>query len=92
MVNHRAFDWDRLLDKFPGHEAILVSHVKSWGAGLDIDATFDDFLFKKQTIELVETLRDLGNGMVLAFEVKHGLPVALEIELGKPSEVDACRS
>jgi hypothetical protein len=30
--------------------------------------------------------------MVLAIEIKHGLPFALEIERGNTSEVAACRS
>ena len=41
----------------------------------------DDFLLKRQTIEMLEALRKLGDGKVLAIEVKHGLPFSLEIEL-----------
>jgi hypothetical protein len=41
----------------------------------------DDFLLKRQTIEMLEALRELGDGKVLAIEVKHGLPFSLEIEL-----------
>ena len=41
----------------------------------------DDFLLKRQTIEMLEALRHIGDGKVLAIEVKHGLPFSLEIEL-----------
>ena len=41
----------------------------------------DDFLLKKQTVELLEAISDLGDGTVLIIDVKHGLPFAVEIEL-----------
>jgi hypothetical protein len=76
-----------------GPGARFIQKVKIGGDnGPRPEAAFDDFLLKKQTIELIETLTDLSDGMVLSIEVKHGLPFALEIELGNPSEVAACRS
>lgn len=74
-----------------GPGARFIQKVKIGGDnGPRPEAGFNDFLLKKQTIELVETLSDLGNGMVLAIEVKHGLPFALEIERGNASEATAC--
>jgi hypothetical protein len=76
-----------------GPGARFIQKVKIGGdSGPRPEAVFNDFLLKKQTIELVETLTDLGDGMVLTIEVKHGLPFALEIELGNPSEVAECLS
>jgi hypothetical protein len=76
-----------------GPGARFIQKVKIGGDnGPRPEATFDDFLLKKQTIELIETLTDLGDGLVLAIEIKHGLPFALEIELGNTSEVAACLS
>ena len=40
----------------------------------------EDFLLKKQTIELLEAISNLGEGTVLIIDVKHGLPFAVEIE------------
>ena len=55
-----------------GCGARFIQKVKIGGDnGPRPEATFDDFLLKKQTIELIETLTDLGDGMVLAIEVKH---------------------
>ena len=74
-----------------GPGARFIQKVKIGGDnGPRPEAAFDDFLLKKQTVELIETLTDLGDGMVLAIEVKHGLPFALEIELGNTSEVAEC--
>ena len=41
----------------------------------------EDFLLKRQTQELLEAIADLGEGTVLAIEVKHGLPFSMEIEM-----------
>ena len=45
------------------------------------EADLQDFLLKKQTIELLQAISDLGEGTVLTIDVKHGLPFAVEIEL-----------
>jgi hypothetical protein len=45
------------------------------------ETAHDDFLLKRQTIEMLESLRRLGDGKVLVIEVKHGLPFSLEIEM-----------
>ena len=51
----------------------------------------EDFLYSDGSRQKrVWRLTDLGDGMVLAIEVKHGLPFALEIELGNTSEVTEC--
>lgn len=34
----------------------------------------DDFLLKRQVVELIEELTGLGDGIVSLIEVKHGLP------------------
>ena len=41
----------------------------------------EDFRLKKQTIELLQAIEDLGEGKVVTIEVKYGLPFAVEIEL-----------
>lgn len=42
----------------------------------------EDFWLKSQVIELLEAIASLGDGSVLAIEVKHGLPFSVEIEMG----------
>ena len=44
----------------------------------------EDFLLKKQTIELLEAISNLVDGAVLTIDVKHGLPFGAEIEFGAP--------
>jgi hypothetical protein len=39
-----------------------------------------DFVLKHQTIELLEAIARLGDGEVLAIEVKNGLAFSAEIE------------
>src|SRR5450631_875196 len=41
----------------------------------------EDFLLKRQTLELLGAIADLSEGTVLTIDVKHGLPFAVEIEL-----------
>jgi hypothetical protein len=48
-----------------------------------------DFLLKGQVVELLEAVRELGEGTVLAIDVKHGLPFAVEIEV--PSSIGQSR-
>jgi hypothetical protein len=38
----------------------------------------DDFLVKQQVVELFEFLDELGDGVIDALEVKHGLPFRLQ--------------
>ena len=60
----------------------VIQKVKIGGDnGPRPEVSCEDFLLKKQTIELLETVTDVGDGMVLAIDVKHGLPFAVEIEL-----------
>ena len=60
----------------------VIQKVKIGGEnGPRPEVSCEDFLLKKQTIELLETITDLREGMVLAIDVKHGLPFAIEIEL-----------
>ena|SRR5450759_3360558 len=40
-----------------------------------------DFWLKSQAIELLDAIAGIGDGKVLAIEVKHGLPFSVEIEL-----------
>lgn len=44
------------------------------------EASMHDFLLKHQTIELLEAIARIGDGQVLAIEVKNGLAFSMEIE------------
>jgi len=50
MAKHRAFNADRYLDKFQGHEGLLRAYVGLWGGGLHLDigsldvAKFKEFI------------------------------------------------
>jgi hypothetical protein len=44
------------------------------------EASLEDFWLKQQTIEMLQAIIDLGDGEVLAIEVKYGLPFAMEVE------------
>ena len=44
------------------------------------ESTLPDFWLKKQTIELLETIAELGEGEIRSIEVAHGLPLVVEIE------------
>jgi hypothetical protein len=44
------------------------------------EAELQDFLLKRPTIEMLQAIAELGEGVVLSIDVKHGLPFALEIE------------
>jgi len=44
------------------------------------EASMHDFILKHQTIELLETIARIGDGQVLAIEVKNGLAFSIEIE------------
>jgi hypothetical protein len=57
------------------------------GARPEID--HGDFWLKQQTIELFQSIAELGEGEILSIEVKHGLPFAMEVEQQPTS--DGCR-
>ncbi|MEO7649486.1 MAG: hypothetical protein ABIZ80_03395 [Bryobacteraceae bacterium] len=44
------------------------------------EALLPDFWLKTQMAEMLAALADLGDGEILAIEVKNGLPFSLEIE------------
>jgi hypothetical protein len=44
------------------------------------ESTLPDFWLKKQLVELLETIADLGDGEIRTIEVAHGLPLLVEIE------------
>ena len=60
----------------------VIQKVKIGGDnGPRPELSCEDFLLKRQTVELLEAISDLGDGTVLIIDVKHGLPFAVEIEL-----------
>ena len=60
----------------------VIQKVKIGGEnGPRPELSCEDFLLKKQTLELLQAISDLGDGTVLSIDVKHGLPFAVEIEL-----------
>jgi hypothetical protein len=44
------------------------------------EIALENFRLKQQMVEMFDALRELGNGKILAIEVKHGLPFTMEIE------------
>jgi hypothetical protein len=44
------------------------------------EAFLDDFWLKSPVVEMLKRMREVGEGTVLALEVKHGLPFSLEVE------------
>jgi hypothetical protein len=44
------------------------------------EANLKDFLLKHQTIEMLQAIADLGEGEIVAIEVKNGLCFTLELE------------
>jgi hypothetical protein len=40
----------------------------------------EDFALKKEVIELLDQLRQIGDGVIAKIEIAHGLPVLLELE------------
>ncbi len=60
----------------------VIQNVKIGGEdGSRPEAISENFLLKKQVIELLLALADLGEGTVLTIDVKHGLPFSLEVEM-----------
>jgi hypothetical protein len=68
----------------------VIQKVKIGGEnGPRPELSCEDFLLKKQTVELLDAIADLGDGTVLIIDVKHGLPFAVEIELA--AAIDSAR-
>jgi hypothetical protein len=60
----------------------VIQKVKIGGEnGPRPETACEDFWLKRQTVEMLDALHRLGEGKVLALEVKHGLAFSLEIEL-----------
>ena len=60
---------------------VLIEKRKMGGDnGPRAEASFHDFVLKHQTIELLETIARIGDGQVLAIEVKNGLAFSMEIQ------------
>jgi hypothetical protein len=70
----------------------VIQKVKIGGEnGPRPELSCGDFLLKKQTVELLEAISDLGEGTVLIIDVKHGLPFAVEIELAASGDAQGGR-
>jgi len=50
------------------------------------ESNLEDFWLKQPIVDLLQTIRDIGDGEVLAIEVRHGLPFTVEIERPSASE------
>jgi len=48
------------------------------------ETNLQDFWLKQQIIEMLDAIAQLGEGVVLSIEVKHGLPFAMEFEHRSP--------
>ena len=69
----------------------VIQKVKIGGEnGPRTELACADFLLKKQMIELLDAISDLGEGTVRMIDVKHGLPFAVEVEIA-PSTGNARR-
>jgi hypothetical protein len=44
------------------------------------ESTLPDFWLKKQMIELLEIIAEVGEGVIKSVEIAHGLPLSVEIE------------
>ena len=44
------------------------------------ESTLPDFWLKKQLVELLEIIGELGDGEIRTIEIAHGLPLLVEIE------------
>ncbi|HNY40866.1 MAG TPA: hypothetical protein PKJ41_10740 [Bryobacteraceae bacterium] len=59
----------------------VIRKLKIGGeSGPSPEADRDDFWLKQQAIELFEAIATVGDGEILAIEVKNGLPFTVEIE------------
>jgi len=44
------------------------------------EAGLPDFWLRQPMVDLLQTIREIGDGEILAIDVKHGLPFTVEIE------------
>ena len=60
---------------------ILIRKLKM-GAdnGIRPELAFDDYLLKKQLIDLLTTIEEVGEGEIRSIEIQHGLPLLVEVE------------
>lgn len=61
---------------------LVIQKLKMGGDnGPRPEADLADFLLKRSTVELLETIAGVGNGEVRSIEIKNGLAFAVEVEL-----------
>jgi hypothetical protein len=59
----------------------IIQKLKMGGEnGPRPESSLPDYWLRAQTIEMLETIAAIGDGQILAIEVKNGLPFSLEIE------------
>jgi len=59
----------------------IVQKLKMGGEnGPRPESSMHDFVLKHQTVELLETISQIGDGQLLAIEVKNGLAFSVEVE------------
>ena len=59
----------------------VVQTIKLGGQnGARDEAILPDFWLKSSLVELLETIKEIGDGEILSIDVKHGLPFTVEIE------------
>jgi len=64
-----------------GPETRVICEIKIGGKnGPRREAVMDEFKIKPEVDELFQSLAELGDGLVLALEVKFGLPFHLRVE------------
>ena len=39
-----------------------------------------DFWLKQPIVDLLQTIHEIGDGIILAIDIRHGLPVTIEVE------------
>lgn len=44
------------------------------------ETELQDFFLKRPIFEMLQAISDLGEGVVLSIDIKHGLPFAIEVE------------
>ena len=59
----------------------IVQKLKMGGEnGPRPEAGLQDFWLKRNIVEMLQAIANLGDGEILAIEVKHGLPFSMEVE------------
>ena len=60
--------------------------IHEWKIGGDngrrLEASLSDFVLKKDVVELLGQITNLGNATIRSIEIKHGLPFKMTIEEG----------